>query len=84
MTIEETEGLLLTVSNENGSITKQLIPEIVEDSVPKVRSPWRRYFARNLDIFDYKDNGDAINLNMFGSLADPTRPSGKICKIMIL
>jgi len=36
-----------------GSIVKQPVPELLEDSVPNVRSPWRRYFARTFDILVY-------------------------------
>ncbi|MDD3409130.1 MAG: MerR family transcriptional regulator [Methanobacteriaceae archaeon] len=39
--------------NAIASITKQPVLELVEDSVPKVHSPWRRFFARNLDFFIY-------------------------------
>lgn len=35
------------------NITKQPILELAEDSIPKVRSPWRRFFARSLDLIVY-------------------------------
>lgn len=59
MTIKEIESLSgMTRANIRfydtiESIEKQPVSELVEDSVPEVRSPWRRFFARSLDLFVY-------------------------------
>lgn len=34
-------------------ITQQPVPVPASDAVPKVRAPWRRFFARSLDCFIY-------------------------------
>lgn len=34
-------------------MTNKPVPELEADTVPKVRSPWRRFFARELDLFIY-------------------------------
>lgn len=35
------------------NMTDKPVPELEADTVPKVRSPWRRFFARQLDLFIY-------------------------------
>lgn len=35
------------------NMTDKPVPELEADAVPKVRSPWRRFFARELDFFIY-------------------------------
>lgn len=35
------------------SILDKPVPELTIDVVPKVRAPWRRFFARQLDVFVY-------------------------------
>lgn len=35
------------------SATKQPVPELIHDSLPEVRCPWRRFFARNFDLSVY-------------------------------
>ena len=35
------------------NMTHKPVPELEADAVPKVRSPWRRFFARELDLFIY-------------------------------
>lgn len=35
------------------NLTQKPVPELAADAAPKVRSPWRRFLARNLDLFIY-------------------------------